>query len=171
MAIFGRRRLVEYVHLGAGLAVPIPLVIGLLSRHYRADLRRFNRWSADDRAWMRLAFANHKRRTSGRARLLDGKFNAGQKLNAAFTAGVSVVMLATGVIMFWFHPWPLSWRTGATYTHDWLALAIVIVVAGHISYALRDPDALRSMWKGTISRRWASLHARGWLDEVDRDGA
>ena len=167
MAIFGRRRLVQDIHLGAGLAAPIPLIAGLVSRRYRADLRRFNRWSADDRTWLRLALANRRGRTAGRARLVDGKFNAGQKLNAAFTAGVVVVMLLTGIIMFWFHPWPLSWRTGATYTHDWLAAAVVIVIAGHVSYAMRDPDALRSMWRGTVSRQWARLHANGWLEEID----
>ncbi|MCU4185839.1 cytochrome b/b6 domain-containing protein [Acidiferrimicrobium sp. IK] len=170
MALVGRRRLVEDIHLGAGLAAPIPLLAGLASRRYRADLRRFNRWSVDDRVWLRLALAGRRSRTAGRATLLDGKFNAGQKLNAAFTAGVVAVMLATGVIMFWFHPWPLSWRTGATYTHDWLAAAVVAVVAGHVTYAVRDPEALRSMWRGTVSRRWARAHARGWLQEVD-DGA
>ncbi len=167
MAVFGRRRLVEDVHLAAGLALPIPLLAGLASRRYRDDLRRFNRWDANDRKWMRLVVANRRARAAGRAELRDGKFNAGQKLNAAFTAGVIVVMLVTGVIMYWFHPWPLTWRTGATYTHDWLAAAIVVVVLGHISYALRDPDALRSMWRGTIPRRWARLHARGWLEEVE----
>ena len=54
-------------------------------------------------------------------------------------------MLATGVIMRWYHPWPLWWRTGATFVHDWLALAAVIVILGHVWMALRDWDALRAM--------------------------
>ena len=96
-----------------------------------------------------------------------GKFNAGQKLNAAFTGGVIVVMLGTGAIMKWYEPWPLSWRTGATFVHDWLAILAVIAILGHIGYALRDPATLRSMRRGTISRRWAQRHAPGWLDEID----
>jgi formate dehydrogenase subunit gamma len=92
-----------------------------------------------------------------------GKFNAGQKLNASFVAGAGLVMLGTGVIMRWYHPWPLSWRTGATFVHDWLALAIGFVIIGHIWMALRDWDALRSMFVGTISRSWGKRHAPAWV--------
>ena len=70
------------------------------------------------------------------------KFNAGQKLNAAFVAGAIPVMLATGSIMRWFKPFPLSWRTGATFVHDWVFLALLVVVIGHIGKALADPTAL-----------------------------
>lgn len=170
MALVGRRHLVELIHLGAGLALPLSVLASLpgpWGRALRSDLRRFNRWSADDRAWMRAAVGRRRLRDQRRAVLLDGKFNAGQKLNSAFTGGVIGVMLLTGVVMYWYHPYPLSWRTGATYTHDWITAAVVVVVAGHISYALRDPDALRSIWRGTIARRWAARHARGWLAEVD----
>ena len=168
MAVVGRRRLVEDIHLAAGLALPLPLLAGLASGRYRADLRRFNRWSGDDRRWIRAALANRRDREVLRGGLLDGKFNAGQKLNAAWTAGVVAVMLTTGVVMYWYHPWPLSWRTGATDTHEWLALAVVVVIAGHVLYALRDPAALRSMWSGTVTARWARLHARGWLEEIEQ---
>ena len=51
-------------------------------------------------------------------------------------------MLGTGSIMKWFEPFPLDWRTGATFVHDWFALGIWIAVVGHILFALRDPDAL-----------------------------
>ena len=98
-----------------------------------------------------------------RATLRLGKFNAGQKLNASFVAGAGLVMLGTGVIMRWYHPWPLSWRTGATFVHDWLALAIGFVIIGHVWMALRDWDALRSMFVGTISRSWGRRHAPAWV--------
>ena len=42
-----------------------------------------------------------------------------------------------------------------------------VVVAGHILYALRDPAALRSMFTGRISRRWALRHAPAWVVETD----
>jgi formate dehydrogenase subunit gamma len=76
-------------------------------------------------------------------------------------------MLGTGVIMRWSHPWPLTWRTGATFVHDWLALAIGLVIIGHIWMALMDWDAMRSMFVGTISRTWAKRHAPAWLDGED----
>ena len=42
-----------------------------------------------------------------------GQINAGQKLNAAFSVGSIIIMLATGAIMF-FNAWfPDDIRTGA----------------------------------------------------------
>ena len=92
----------------------------------RADAKRINRWDQQDRRWLR---------TMGRDRAArPSKFNAGQKLNAAFTAGSIPVMLATGSIMRWFGPFPLSWRTGATFVHDSMFLALAVVITGHILF-------------------------------------
>ena len=51
--------------------------------------------------------------------------------------------------MMWFtHLTPLMWRTSATFVHDWLALTIGIVLAGHIGMALGDPEARRGTAHG-----------------------
>jgi formate dehydrogenase subunit gamma len=168
--LVGRRVLIDDIHVYCGLALPVPLLIALAGswgKGLRADLSRFNRWTVADRRWLRLAIKTGPQRKGGRDKLAIGKFNAGQKLNAVFVGATIVIMLATGVVMHWFTPWPLSWRTGATFVHEWLAIAVVVVVLGHIAYALRDPAALRSMVKGTITRRWALRHAPAWVVEID----
>jgi cytochrome b subunit of formate dehydrogenase len=166
MSIIGRRDLVEQVHVWCGIALPLPIVVsavGYWGRGLRADAGRLDRWSRDDRTWLRVSLAEGPRRLHVRARLRLGKFNAGQKLNTAFTVGSIVIMLFTGLIMRFYHPWPLAWRTGATFVHDWLTVAIVVVVLGHVRFAMKDPHALRSIWRGTISREWATRSARsGW---------
>lgn len=165
-ALVGRRALVEDIHVYTGLALPVPVVLALLGpwgRALRADLRRFNRWSKGDRLWLRTVFRGGPSRRREMAALKVGKFNAGQKLNASFVAGGGLVMLGTGVIMKWYHPWPLEWRTGATFVHDWLSLAFGLIILGHIGMALRDPDALKSMFSGRISRAWSKRHASAWL--------
>src|SRR5947209_7560211 len=66
-ALVGRRQVVRDIHVWSGLLLPIPLLAALVGpwrRALRADIRQFNRWDHD-----------------------TGKFNRGQKLNAAFTAG------------------------------------------------------------------------------------
>jgi formate dehydrogenase subunit gamma len=169
-AAVGRRGLIEDIHVYSGLALPIPLLVALSGwwgRALRDDLRRFNRWSKDDRHWVRALFRPGPERRLELRTLRVGKFNAGQKLNAAFVAGAGLVSLGTGVIMRWYHPWPLSWRTGATFVHDWLAISIGIVIIGHVGMALRDPDALRSMFTGMISRSWVRRHAPAWADGED----
>jgi formate dehydrogenase subunit gamma len=159
--LVGRRGTVLAVHVYVGVALPFPILATVLARRwgrcFREDVRRFNRWTPDDRRWLR--------RWGRDPFVRNGKFNAGQKLNAAFTAGTIIVMLATGLVMKFPYLWPLSWRTGATFVHDWIYLAAVIVVAGHILYAVNDPDSLRSMIRGTISARWARRHAPRWYEE------
>ena len=159
-ALVGRRELVRTLHVVAGLGLPVPLLVGLLGRrgaNLRADLGRINRWIPDDRVWLR-------RRTRDRARL--GKFNAGQKLNATFLGAAIVLMLGTGIMMKWFESFPLSWRTGATFVHDWVALGVWIAVIGHIVFAMRDPEALASMQRGKISSRWARTKRPRWYEET-----
>jgi formate dehydrogenase subunit gamma len=114
------------------------------------------------------------RSRSARQRALKGievgKFNAGQKLNAAWSAGAGLVMLGTGLIMRYYRPWPLSWRTGATFVHDWLAAAVVVVIVGHVGMALRHPEAFASMRSGWVTREWAMRNSPAWVEDVSADG-
>ena len=158
--LVGNRELVRNVHVYSGLALPIPLLLGVLGKRgarLRRDLGRLNRWSRDDARWFR------RRR---RAQVALGKFNPGQKLNAAFIAGAAVVMLGTGSIMKWFDLFPLDWRTGATFAHDWFAFGIWIAVLGHIFFALRDGDALNAMLGGSVPAAWARKKAPLWYEEL-----
>jgi formate dehydrogenase subunit gamma len=159
-AAVGRRPLVRDVHVIAGLLLPAPWLFargGLRSPALRADVRRLARWDPTDRRWLRSA---------GRDPFVRlGKFHPLQKLNAAFTAGTIVVMLATGAVMRWFEPFPLEWRTGATFVHDWLAVVLTVVVVIHIGKALSDREALGGMLRGSVRARWARRHHPGWSDE------
>jgi len=158
--LVGHRELVRTIHVYSGLALPIPLLVGILGRRgarLRADLGRLNRWSRDDARWFRRG---------RRANVALGKFNPGQKLNAAFIAGAAVVMLGTGSIMKWFALFPLDWRTSATFVHDWFAFGIWIAVLGHIAFAVRDGDALDAMLGGTVPASWARKKAPLWYEEL-----
>lgn len=155
----GHRRLVKRVHVWSGYGLIVPLVLGVLSAAFRADLGRLNRFAATDWEWLRT-----KTRRDGRIRV--GKFNAGQKLNSALTAGSIVVMLATGTIMYFPDLARLSWRTGASFVHDWFALGLGLLVIGHISYALRDKEARRGMRTGLVATEWARKNHALWADEL-----
>ena len=156
--LVGRRELVVRIHEWAGLALPVPVLAGLASRLFRADLGFLNRFGPHDRVWLRAAVRRDKRRSSRPA----GKFNAGQKIYAAWIAGAEHHQRRTGLIMWFTHLTPLQWRTSATFVHDWLALTIGIVLAGHIGMALGDPEARRGMRTGLVSREWAEREHRLW---------
>jgi formate dehydrogenase subunit gamma len=163
--VVGRRHLVAEIHLWAGIALPVPLLVALVGpwgARMRRDARRVNLWTRDEIRWLR---------TLGKSPVADmDKFNPGQKLNAIFIAGVILVMLATGSVMQWFRYFAVDWRTGATFVHDVFAWIIFIVVFGHIAFALSHPDSLRSMVRGWVTERWAARYAPGWLKELQAEG-
>src|SRR4029077_9237223 len=158
-ALLGRREMIKTIHVYCGLMLPIPVLLGLLSRRFRADGRRLGRLDDEDWKWLK----------SWGRRGRVAKFNAGQKLNAAFVAGAIPGMLATGSIMRWFKPFPLSWRTGATFVHDWVFLALLVVVIGHIGKALADPPALQGRISGRVPRGWPRSNGPRWLEELESD--
>jgi formate dehydrogenase subunit gamma len=160
-ALVGRRELVRYLHVVSGLALPFPLIaarFGPWRRGFTADVRALARFDEDDRRWLR---------SFGRAKgVRMGKFHPGQKLNAAFTLGAIVVMLATGSVMHWFRFFPVEWRTGATFVHDWLAITLAVVILGHLKMAFSDPDARRAMSQGWVPTIWARRHRPKWYEET-----
>jgi formate dehydrogenase subunit gamma len=165
--LVGRRLLVRTVHLYAGLALPVPILVAIALRaggQLRQDLGRLNRWTRDDRGWW------SKRR---RATVQLGKFNPGQKLNATFIGAAMAVMLMSGSILKWYGPFSDSWRQGATFVHDWFAIGLLFAIVGHITLAFRDPDALNGMVHGWVKPGWAKRHRQRWYAEMagsDDDG-
>jgi formate dehydrogenase subunit gamma len=162
--IVGRRRLVVTVHEWSGIAVPVPVLLGLASRAFRADAARLGRFFPHDWRWMRVALRSRRREPS-----LAGKFNAGQKLYAAFCVGALLIMAGTGVIMWFPRLAPLVWRTGSTFVHDWLALVLAAAITGHVWFAAEDPDARRGLRTGYVPRRWARSEHPLWQPEEPDD--
>ena len=160
--VVGRRDLVRLVHIWAGVLLPVPVVLGyVLSARYRSDVRRLGRFTSADWRWLRPS-----RRRPGDP---VGKFNAGQKLNASFTWGAVLVMLATGLMMAFPDPFADTFRTGATFVHDWLALAVAVVAVGHMSKAYADSEARAGMRNGYVSPQWAHIHHNHWAETVAQD--
>jgi formate dehydrogenase subunit gamma len=95
-----------------------------------------------------------------------GKFNAGQKANAALTVGSIGVLLFSGVTMWFTGLAGIAWRSGATFVHDWFALALGLLVVGHLTMALRDPHAMTGIRTGQVPLRWARAEHGAWARDV-----
>ena len=151
-ALIGRRTLLRDVHVVAGVLMPVPLVLAYLGRWraaVRADVRRLARWTRADRRWL----LSRGRDATGEV----GKFNAGQKANAAFIAGMIPVMLATGVDHAVVRPAGRRHRLPHRRHvrprldgHRHLGGRV-----GHIVFALSDRMSLRGMVTGRVARFWA----------------
>lgn len=157
--LVGRRHLIVTVHEWTGILLPVPLLLGLTSSTFRADLRNLNRFADYDWQWLR---AVRKRRTSPHSRPA-GKFNAGQKLYAGWIAGAVPVMMITGLLMWFTHLLPGIPRVNAIFVHDWLALTIGLVVVGHMRMAYKDPEARLGMRTGRVDLAWARRHHPKWV--------
>ncbi|MFE9622988.1 cytochrome b/b6 domain-containing protein [Streptomyces sp. NPDC006527] len=164
--LVGRRHLMATLHEWSGILLPVPFLLGLFSREFRADLRRLNRFAVYDRRWLRAA----RRRLSSPEARPAGKFNAGQKIYAGWIAGAVLVMMFTGLLMWFLGLLPFISRTSAIFVHDVVAWAIAIVLIGHMRKAYQDPEARLGMRTGYVSRSWAAREHSRWLPQEDRGG-
>ncbi|MZE68804.1 cytochrome b/b6 domain-containing protein [Streptomyces sp. SID5789] len=163
--LVGRRHIVAAVHEWSGISLPLPTLLGLIHPSFRADLQRLNRFAVYDRQWLR---AVRRRRTSPQARPA-GKFNAGQKIFAGWIAGAVVVMMLTGLLMWFSGALPAISRTSAIFVHDWLAWMITAVIIGHVRKAHKDPEARLGMRSGYVSAPWAVRNHPRWQPEREME--
>lgn len=175
----GGSRLVPALHIAAGfflLAGPPLTYLGASDRGLvHRDAARIARFGLRDVRW--LAWAGKATIGFQRREPAAGKFNAGQKLNSAFTVATGAALAATGVALT-IH----SVRKGIfdvdlaqrIFTlHGLLAYAAMPVVGVHIYLATVNPgtrEALRGITKGIVRRDWASRHHPGWVADEDGKG-
>lgn len=137
----------------------------------RAMLRAALAFRAADSAWLR-ALGGHLVGRGGEMPP-QGRFNAGQKLNAYLTILATVGLALSGVLIAPLHgPIPQAWRELLYQVHTVLAYAIIPLVAVHIGLALVWPPtrpALSGMLSGRVAAAWARRHHAAWLADV-QDG-
>jgi len=161
--LVGNRGIVKTIHSVSGFLLPIPLIIAIAFPVFRMNMRELNRFYPHDFAWLKRQDS-----TSIKPEIINpdpvyGKYNAGQKLNSAFSFGSILIMFATGMVMFFSSLFTDDIRTGATFVHDWLTLAIVVALAGHIYHAMNDAQARMGMRSGEVTPSWAQAHHPQWV--------
>ncbi len=157
----GRRTLVKDIHFWTGVAwVPALVVIAVLgnTRALLRTAREIDRFDGDDLRWL----------AARRPAPPQGRFNAGQKVNAALTAAFTVLFAVSGLLL-WFGERDTRLRFASTVIlHDGLMFVAVVLLVGHLYLALIYPatrHALRGMTLGTVSEEWASRHHAKWRPE------
>ena len=96
-----------------------------------------------------------------------GKYNGGQKLFFYAVALLGLLLLATGVVL-WFPrelPDPLPGLSWVLHDAGFLLFAVAIVVHIYLGTAAL-PGTFRSMTRGTVTRQWARLHHPRWYRET-----
>jgi formate dehydrogenase subunit gamma len=157
--LVGRRPLVKDVHFWTGIGWVTALALVALLGDRRGLLRtarELDAFSGDDRRWLR-----------GR-RVAQGRFNAGQKVNAALTTAFTILFLVSGLLL-WLGERDTRFRFASTVLlHDGLVYVSLLLLVGHLYLALIHPatrHALRGMVRGTVDAEWAERHHSAWTHE------
>src|ERR1700736_4618340 len=136
----GNRELVRDLHRFTGLAtVLLPLLVLAFGnrRSLRRDVHEVDLWSEDDRRWFR---AWVWRKVGGRDRLPpQGRFNAGQQLNAVLTAAGILWRSATDLVISPGLPPPFWLVSNARALHNLAWIALSLAVVGHVYLAAISP--------------------------------
>ncbi|HZO50190.1 MAG TPA: cytochrome b/b6 domain-containing protein [Gaiellaceae bacterium] len=159
-AAVGRRPTVKDVHFWAGIGWFAALALVALagdSRGLARTARELDAFGVEDRRWL-----------AGRRPAPQGRFNAGQKLNAALTAAFTLLFGASGLLL-WLGERDTRYRFASTVIlHDGLMYASLVLLVGHLYLAVVHPatrHALRGMTLGTVREDWAAEHHERWNAE------
>ena len=162
--LVSRRQLIQSLHFwsGVGWLAALALVIVLGGRRLLATARELDSFDRDDLLWLR------------RRKAPQGRFNAGQKINAVLTAAFTVLFGVSGLLL-WFGEQDTRYRFASTVIlHDGLMYVSLALLVGHLYLALIHPatrHALRGMTVGDVRVEWAMRHHAKWEPEgvhIDR---
>jgi len=152
-----RRPLIKDIHFWTGIswAGAILLIAVLGNRKaLAATIREIDLFDHDDRRFL-----------TGHPHTPQGRFNAGQKVNAILTAAFALLFFISGLLL-WYGEQDTRFRLdGTVFLHDALMYLSVVIVAGHLYLSLIHPStrhALRGMTLGTVRADWAQTHHAKW---------
>jgi formate dehydrogenase subunit gamma len=156
--LVSRRQLIQSIHFwgGVGWLGVLAAVLVLGGRRLLKTARELESFDRDDLEWLR------GRRTP------QGRFNAGQKINAALTAAFTILFGVSGLLL-WFGEQDTRFRFASTVIlHDGVMYASLVLLVGHLYLALIHPStrhALRGMTLGDVRVEWAAQHHAKWKPE------
>lgn len=164
--IVNRRLLVKDIHYVASIA----LVAGLLAAVVVGDrrviartARELDRYDEHDRAFL-------LRRDVDGERPRPGRYNGGQKLNAAVVSGSWVLFLVSGIDLYLGQRDHAFRVNGMLFMHEVLTLFTLVVVLGHVWMAALNTatvGALDGMTSGTVTTAYAREHHPRWNAEEE----
>jgi formate dehydrogenase subunit gamma len=127
--------------------------------------RRDMRTTEEDRAW-RGALRRYIRNEDDRVPPA-GRFNYGQKLLFWLMVWGGVVLLLSGVVMWFVSALPPAWRglgSFATFVH---AAAALLTIGGFIVHVYMGvavvPEGLSAILHGHVTEEWARHHHPSWV--------
>lgn len=156
--VFGGGVAVRRWHPWGGLV--FTLALGLMFLEWASQMKL----DAGDRKWLANAhrYAAHDERGLPEA----GRFNAGQKMLFWLQTVAVLVLLASGIVLWFPEAMPRGLRLAAVLVHSATAVLSMALIVLHIYMGTAAvPGAFRSMTRGWVTRSWAKSHHPKWARE------
>jgi formate dehydrogenase subunit gamma len=123
------------------------------------------KWSASDNRWMK----DFKRYLRYEEIPDVGKFNGGQKLFFWAVCLGGLLLLLTGIVIWYPTSFPLWLRYLSYPLHEILFILFAVAITYHLYITLFAlGGTLRAMTRGTVTKSWAKGHHPRWFDETSR---
>lgn len=161
-AVFGGGTTVRAWHPWGGLVFVLffAILFGAWRRQMVLD--------RDDRRWLELA---HKYAVHDFGALPEaGRFNGGQKMLFWVQSLACILLLSSGVVLWWPQSMPRLLRELSVLIHPITAVISIGGIIVHIYMGTTAvPGSLRAMTQGWVTPGWAASHHPKWYRDVERD--
>ena len=160
-ALLGGGTLVRSWHPWSG--VLFALVLSEVFRRWAGQMRI----DRQDRQWLAQSHRYAMNEDAGLPAV--GRFNGGQKMLFWLQAVSCLLLLASGLILWFPESTSQGLRLAAVLIHPIASIVSIFLIIVHIYMGtLAVPGALRAMLHGKVSRSWAKSHHYRWYR--DRSG-
>jgi formate dehydrogenase subunit gamma len=160
--LFGGLSVCRWLHpwLGLGFFVATMAMFGLWVRDMRME--------HGDWGWLGPKAIRYLKRSGEDPDV--GKYNGGQKIFFFLVALLALLLLATGLVLWFPRTLAVPLPGVAWILHDggFILFATAIVVHIYLGTAAL-PGTFRSMTRGTVTKGWAKLHHPRWYRDVTGD--
>ena len=139
------------------------VALGLMFRNWAREMKL----DADDKVWLANA---HKYAVHDEEGLPEpGRFNAGQKMLFWLQSLAVIVLIATGVVLWFPEAMPRALRLAAILVHPAVAVLSIGGIIVHIYMGTAAvPGALRGMIQGWVRPGWAASHHPKWYRDISK---
>ena len=139
------------------------VALGLMFRNWAREMKL----DADDKVWLANA---HKYAVHDEEGLPEpGRFNAGQKMLFWVQSLAVIVLIATGVVLWFPEATARTLRLAAILVHPAVAVLSIGGIIIHIYMGTAAvPGALRGMIQGWVRPGWAASHHPKWYRDISK---
>ncbi len=152
--------LIRRIHLYASLPfVLLPVMIYITgSSLTRRDVKELISWTGEDLRWFVELLKNRKTKVTG-------KFNGGQKASFMVTLLLIAGLSFSGFVVWMKSMFSVNFVELNFLIHDFLAILAILLLAGHITFALYNSESLHGIILGDVDKKWAEEHYPAWFEQ------